>query len=163
MTTLRGSFSALRRLVERKLQQLCTALRHPQPLHIVALRKTEHPAANHPVGEASVTSTPTCVEAPTPVEDVERAPFGFEIPDEDDSAQQLQETARRGEQERASVEERRGEALADGHAPVIALIGDGTRASSARPVASGGESRPQPNALPRRRSHLPLISSPSRP
>jgi hypothetical protein len=104
MTTLRGSFSALRRLVERKLQQLFTALRHPQPLHTVALRKTEHPAAKHLVSEASVTSTPTCVEAPTPVEDVERAPFGFEIPDEGDSTQQLQEAARSGEQERTLMD-----------------------------------------------------------
>ena len=160
MTTLRGSFSALRRLVERKLQQLCT-LRHPQPLHIVALRKTEHPAAKHLVSEASVTSTATCVEAPTPVEDVERAPFGFEIPDEDDSAQQLQEAARRGEQERAIVEERRGETLA-AHAPDIACIGEGTRASSAGPVACGGESHLHRTARWRGHSHIPFISSPSR-
>lgn len=110
MTTLRGSFCALHRLVERKLRQLCTALGHPRPLHTAALRTVQHPTARHAVGEASVTGTHTSTHAAgepsTAAEEVDRAPFGFEVPAADSTADMLRQAARRGEQERAIIDVR---------------------------------------------------------
>lgn len=120
MTTLRGSFCALHRLVERKLQRLCTVFRHPQLLHAVTLRKREHRAADRKVGDVSVASTPALAVGsisvgPIPVEEVERAPFGFEIPTEDDPAHLIHDAIRRGEQERAIIDVPHEEILAARH------------------------------------------------
>jgi hypothetical protein len=98
MTTLRGSFSALRRLVRRTVQHSRAVVR---TLVVTLL----------PVADAAPVTTPPAASAPPALDLVPRPmevaeaddePFGFVVPEDASAETLLDEAARRGEAERTT-------------------------------------------------------------